>query len=1233
MLSSDAIRVVAFALGMGVLIAAVFADTVASGPTVGRCCAVALLAGGAAVLLSVAEGKVVHPAYSLWQPFKGGREFVLLQMVGWSFFAFSSLLFFIIAQSVVPPMQNGLISALGCASLAAVLTLFTSIDRFDSRGVAYDIRLFTPSNLVILALGTASIAEAAILELHLPRFVQWETDMIRATFATNIASIVAVCGMGYWRIDWSMFQPFQGGFDFILLQGGGWAGLGVASYMSAILSLGKRPEGAVLVTCVLHGISLLLMVASFDVFRPGGVSTTEMLSWVMHTPRGVVGCASISAVAFVAVCCVDFMGMTHSLVGYATSLTLLTGPPATHILASRHVAGYGMWQPFAGGGHFVLLQGVAWTVYSVGGVGTLLSLINDFPTLPSATGLFVCLSAVLVCVSTDFVEEMKAASPRAGKGDVLNSEFITAALLSAFGLIISAMGDFSKTYFSRQEMATLAVMLCFTGVLGSQFSGTKAFAGSFRFFQPFQGGIDFIVLQSVGWTAVSVAVPVSAVVLLNTILSPEILPLGSSVALCALICSGQVVLMFSLLVFDPSDVGDTNTSSFHDAVLTPCLNFAIADDSLSAARREAEALAHTVCSPHLRDLMLSLSVGHLERKSEYSSGVAVAGGIISVALFINAELFYALVPPETATFPCQLFCLSAVVLTVCSAMCIHFVTGPRRFRKAYRPWMPLEGGTNFVILQSAGWLLMVFNVLLGSMLLASLRGGASILRGAFLLAGAEAASVSIVLLVSLRYFDVNCLTDSAVQTGFVFRNEGWCVGCIMTMCSVLTFAITQGLTAQLGPLPSTDILIELSLVNCYLSIPIGWLSVGKVRELRQADEPFSLSVEVICCGWLVQLLLWAMSRSDRFLPIAVAACIAGASHIYTLLLLLHREEKHIWRRVQAEVATMVLYGWPAVVLLAYATAISSCQSNTVRSLLFLATCFHSSGGRWTRLASGTLAGLSLTVSLLDRDFFSAVVGSLSVLYVGSTVTNEAAISWGMRLSAWAADMVCHVRPVIVDTLQRHSASSPTIFVVEPGVTTMTLLRAVRMGVWCDPSSPILLHSWMFQWPLVRDVLLLANVKPFTEETFNAALESGGSVVVCPGSVLEFEQQGLSDLCVRYEGQGWLRKCCQLSVLLVPVVIYGEVLPPIPTRWVALQQWCFAATGLALPIPCGARLSTFTPPSRPLHVVVGGPIATSCPAWMGPELCHEEVFTRYRTALEALIRSPMILHGPLNLRVL
>jgi hypothetical protein len=1189
-----------------------------------------------AVLLSVAEGKAQHPTFSLWQPFKGGREFVLLQMVGWSFYAFSSLLFFIIGQSAVVPMQNGLVSALGCASLASVLSLFTSVDRFDRKGLDYDIKLVTRPNLVILALGLASIGEAAMLEMHLARFVQWETDLRRVVFATNIASVLTVCGMGYWRVDWTLLQPFHGGFDFILLQGGGWAGVGVATYMSTRLSYGDPPEGATLVTCVLHCISLALLVVSFDVFKPAAVTPSEILSLVMGIPKGVVGCAGVSAVAFVAVCCFDFMGMIRAPIGLLMSCILLAGTPATHILASRNVPNYELWQPFFGGGRFVLLQGIAWTVYAVGGVGTLMSLINDFPTLASATGLFVCISALLICTSTGFVEfsHVHQTQQRAKQGEVVNSEFVTAALVSAAGILLSIAADFSDVYAKRHEMAILAVLICLTAFIGCQFSGTKAYPGVFRFSQPFHGGLDFNVLQAVGWTGASLALPIAGVVVLNILLNPEIVPPGSCVALCALISACHCVIMLSLLVYDPTAVGNTIIVKSTDSALSPCLNYVLPAADLATASKEASILAQEVSSPHLRELLKSMADGKMERRGEYSAGLAVAGGILSVALFINAELFYALVPVETATVPCILFTVIAACLTVFSAVCIHFVTGPRRYRKAYRSWMPMEGGMNFVVMQAVGWFLMVLNVLLAAMILQTLHSGARLLNGSFVLVGAEAVSVSIVLLVSLRYFDVNCLTDTSVYSGFVFRNEGWCVGSIMTLCSIATFAATQGLLANLGPLPSTGILIQLSLANCYLSIPLAWLSVMKARPLRPADEPFSLSVEVIACALLVQLFLWAMSRTDMFLPMAVAACIAGTSHVATLLILLHKEESSIRRRVQAEIAMMVLYGWPMALMILYAATLLCFPSYLVRSLVFLSTCIdtQSIGGKRRRLLSTSLAVLAVVVGSWERDVLSVLLSVAVLLYTVFRVS-ENAQDVGMRLASWVSDMVAHVRPVVVGSTPYVLTHPDGVYahIVEPAISTMTLLRIVRMGGWCHPKTTILAHSWMFEWPLLRDILAWVNIMPLTDVTLNAVLVSGRSCVLCPSTARDFEQNQQFTIALRHERQGWLRMCTKFGTTLIPVLVVGEGAPVIPNRWLLLQQWCYAATGLVIPIPCGPRLSTYTPPSRQLHVALGRPCPTACEEWMGIELRHELVWDQYTRTLASLAETTSGPYGPFTLR--
>jgi hypothetical protein len=411
----------------------------------------------------------------------------------------------------------------------------------------------------------------------------------------------------------------------------------------------------------------------------------------------------------------------------------------------------------------------------------------------------------------------------------------------------------------------------------------------------------------------------------------------------------------------------------------------------------------------------------------------------------------------------------------------------------------------------------------------------------------------------------------------------------------------------------------LSPANCYLSIPLAWLSVGKARPLRPADEPFSLSVEVIVCALLVQLFLWAMSRTDMFLPMAVAACIAGLSHLTTLLLLLHKEESSIRRRVQAEIATMILYGWPIVLLGLYATTILCFTSYLVRSLVFLSTCIdnQSQGGKRRRLLSTTLAVLAVVVGSWERDLLSVVLSVAVLLYTVFRVSDSAQ-DVGMRLAAWVSNMVLHVRPVGVGPTA--PMVEGTVYVVEPATSTMTLLRLVRMGAWCDARAPILTHSWMFEWPLLRDVLTWVNIHPLTEATLNSALAARRSCVLCPSAVREFEQAIDSTVALRQDRQGWLRLCTRFRATMVPVLVTGEAVPCIPNRWLLLQQWCYAATGLVMPIPCGPRLSTYTPPTRQLHVRLGQPCPSVFEDWMGIEVRHELALEAYLRSLASLANS-------------
>lgn len=76
-------------------------------------------------------GMLMHEGFKWWQPFEGGRRFVLMQVVGWGILGVDVLISAVTALQMEKVPASGLISLLGSLGLIAQLILAASLRQFE----------------------------------------------------------------------------------------------------------------------------------------------------------------------------------------------------------------------------------------------------------------------------------------------------------------------------------------------------------------------------------------------------------------------------------------------------------------------------------------------------------------------------------------------------------------------------------------------------------------------------------------------------------------------------------------------------------------------------------------------------------------------------------------------------------------------------------------------------------------------------------------------------------------------------------------------------------------------------------------------------------------------------------------------------------------------------------------------------------------------------------------------
>jgi len=288
-----------------------------------------------AMLSSVLSALICHVSAAIrfrrdgfvWQPFRGDLTFVRLQACGWTLFAVVVMVQLVLAFSssrlLVSSVQMGIFSVVGIAAVVAQWLLVSSVRMYaDSAAAAHKARKLDGSSPTAGARRTVSSSrdDGGGIRVSLPpgkdgckentnRVTTVAliicclgctclADYLRASAYVYEASVLfgigagaavfgclnthCICGAGNMRPQgYSIFQPFQGGARFVLLQGIGWAmgGVGVLTALT-ILSVGLsevRVDGALVATGALFAAANVLLLVSLSFFdaRQAGMCGME----------------------------------------------------------------------------------------------------------------------------------------------------------------------------------------------------------------------------------------------------------------------------------------------------------------------------------------------------------------------------------------------------------------------------------------------------------------------------------------------------------------------------------------------------------------------------------------------------------------------------------------------------------------------------------------------------------------------------------------------------------------------------------------------------------------------------------------------------------------------------------------------------------------------------------------------------------------------------------------------
>ena len=1237
--------------------------------------AAALVTGALGGVAAQGAGKCLrgHDGFCMWQPFRGGLSFVLLQYFGWLFYGVSMMMFAVLLYShdrIV--RKSGTISSVGLLASASVLTLITSIAKFQPRAETWldQLHLIKRDNLVVIACAVSGLVFSVLVELKYEKLEQYHYGLRASILALMAVAgfLVLVIGKHRYRGK-KIFHPFQGGFYFVLMQSSGWAGFGVGTSLFATVAFDDDVLPGILFSVTfLVSASLVLLVLSLDCFHE--VETTRLLRKLRLT-REMVGCVMIGLLATATNVLLDLAWRPQSFLSIFSVACHVLVAPSLHVFASRIHSSYHLWQPFCGGPRFIVLQGIGWTLFAISHVICVLAVINNVRLLVGASSFFVFLSDAVICLSLTFfvpesATETISGAPRSPlrrgsrPGDnLMNGEIVTSLMMIIGGAISLITVDWYPvpSVFSTWQICLCAMVLMLLSYVVAQLSGRKMYR-NYPMIRPFHGGPDHVALQTVGWTIWGTLVALFSVLEINLAVGPDHVPQGSITACTLLAVFGYCILAASIPLYREEESEDGSLpqqGGRHRSAARLTLAELRSNedrDRWIAAAQEASRLLPLLHSPELRQVLNALvdevgsaaltQISPPRRKTDEGLGAMSLSVVLSsgaLVVLVICEIFSILLDVLRRGAVIGPLAVCASTASVMSWLLTHGVAGQRRYPASYRWWMPFTGGFNFALMQTVAWGFCSMHLATLSVILYSLHVGIQPYLGSYMVLGFFGFTCHVLLVMSLSHFEPLALTmqHETGSTSFLARNSEWFVGSLLTIFALSTLAAADGVF-----LSGTKVLPVAPVIFCgtfalALAVPLGWISVMKSRSSpivpvgSAATYHLSLVTEVFACTviavWLVQRMI--SSWGDRWYVSCI--CVAAVVHHVGLLLTIVWNEQHslyvLALELVAEFVTFAIYSFHYVVVGVF-VYIGFFVHLSYASIAFFAAVNLLSFN--SPLAVRTVQVFTAAVLVVEgcRGAWGPVCFLCPVLLYSTLYRSESL--WDRtRHSKWAASRAtffweCAARyfsyRVIVDEKAVEGARlrQPVLYGFHPhGVCPYTSMWGTHCHQWKVTGLPIpVVHasSFLLSVPVVRDLMLLLGVVDCSVAALRHTLHSGNCGLVVPGGMQEALQQypPTEQVTLVVKNKGLFRVALQQGVGLVPVFCFGEadIISGIPLP--SFQFWAKRKLGITYPQLPHGRLLLPLPRRRPVTVVVGESIFVEKVAYPTPadiDRLHREYYDK------------------------
>jgi len=706
--------------------------------------------------LNMLAGASKYSSFRLWMPFNGGQKFVVLQSLGWFLYAscLTSSVIVMFNLTAVKRMQ-GILSALGLLGCASTSILNASISFFeDDRKVIndpHDISL-PPSIIGLRIIWNAHSVVSLMVTLGGVLFFliadifrsQWFAVPLLwiGSAAFGLSSIITQFLNGPCELDgYHFFQPFEGGWSFVTLQGFGWMFLGVV--LQCVMAM---PFDASLLTmngllsCLgITGLfSQVTLVASLSHFRedknpakgkePQGVVTQgkerRSLSAQMYFCLMLMVWPSFLFVA------VYFLHKAFPSIEFSLDIKtivlnlmpmLFASGPLSHAAGKTMYNAYAVWQPFEGGMVYIIAQAFGWMLYSISATLGAVYFYNNYSAIKIEMIIrllpLIFLGQFIVWLSVlqfDPERITKKVSGENRRGAATN-ERLAAVLLAICGCLMcvfaeSTHKDETTQLYIRPWLisgAFLTLMACAV----AQFAGVQVFK-SFHIWQPFKGGKVFIIMQVCSWTSVGMWFLVKLVVCLSPNTALEIYGLVSSLGAWGAVNVGFLIYTQNFFEENASEADislslfikiPTSRSKDITEVVRRLKFYASVQDKKTDSESKMACQVLTLLSQELETSCQEQLDNSPFFGITAEETLNVLFFVLSFGLFISSDIMRSATTSlsKWSEVPFFFACISGVF----SIMWTHLLCGPARHPGSYTTFMPFQGGFTFVTLQGLAWTL------------------------------------------------------------------------------------------------------------------------------------------------------------------------------------------------------------------------------------------------------------------------------------------------------------------------------------------------------------------------------------------------------------------------------------------------------------------------------------------------------------------------------------------------